>query len=798
MTTNDNNLYPKSVPATNTTVINNDMDVSALTIDQSMKRNRNSSGRNRAESQASPMTKSRSGGDLQDDVSVQSKPSPFSRSSTTDSARSKIPRSLTGDLNDIVNSVARRAGRVPIRPRNQSSDSLSPTSSRRSGDSTTSETKPVRISRQARKTGTRSLSPKKCNLKVLQRINREDLKGVPENSNHGGGVAVDNDPNDNGNENLGAPAKTDGEGGTTVIHIRRLSTMSSRRRMFQLLDAKNLTSFRDLNQVVVGKNNKPRTYMSRLFVTFQDCLLRSNLQAVNVTNRKLESMAVLIHECMSGDSRNYHSVQHVFDISTDFIDKDPIATLAAMFHDSIYHNVDQVLSPTQEKALRGCFQLSTTITGDGSSAAVVSGKLDQMAPMTCRAHMACSEDPSLCMVETIFGYDHGQEITSNSGLNEFLSAVVAVRHLEEHLTKAQCAQIAVCIAATIPFKNKPIVEEEGTDGKKRKTFMQQLYDNLSETNKYFKLEMSDKDMVESIQRAVLLANADVGNFGSDDIYWFLDNTWSLLTETNTTLRRSFLFTVMEFQHSLFKMNGFFHFLSPEAIFASFEGVPSDKEVQQKTDQARHNLEIGKKYVGAKLLSASVLAAFAVLTGGDAPLSLFVGDLPSRHHQSQSINDTLPVDSENPIFFSQDDEDDDAAEEHLDLLVYRILSGGRRSETSFDVKQSPLGAFLYAVVGDRGLRMILDNKTLYPMTEENAKDLLGSLPREVAMYLAKTIASVAVCRAEEIMEVANNLPVKEFNNCKRRSSGLDSIMSQSVANGDSEEGGTVNKKENSGD
>ena len=788
----------------NNAAVMSDMDVSALTTDQSMNHNRKSSTKTSAASPSKSVSRSRSGGDLEEHVSMPSKPSPFSRCLTTESARveqrAKIPRSLTGDLNDIVNSVARSAGRVPIRPRNLSSNSHSPTSPRRSGGSTTSETKSVRISRQARNTKTRSVSPKNRGLKILQRIDREGLKGGPESSGLGGSLGGDNEINDNGSENqsLGASAKIDEEDDTSAVHIRRLSTMSSRRRMFQLLDAKNLTSFRDLNQVVVGKNNKPRTYMSRLFVTFQDCLLRSNLQAVNVTNRKLEAMAVLIHECMSGDSRNYHSVQHVFDISTDFIDKDPIASLAAMFHDCIYHNVDQVLSPTQEEALRGCFQLSTTNMGDGSSTTVASGKLDQTAPMSCRAHMACSRDPSLCMVETIFGYDHGQEITSNQGLNEFLSAVVAVRNLEDHLTKAHCAQIAVCIAATIPFKNKPVVKEEGTDGVKRKTSMQQLYDNFSEANDFFKLEMSDKVMVESIQRAALLANADVGNFGSEDIYWFLDNTWSLLTETNTTLRRSFLFTVMEFQHSLFKMNGFFHFLPPEAIFASFEGVPSDKEVQQKTDQARQNLELGKKYVGAKLLSASVLAAFAVLTGGDAPLSLFVGDLPSRHHQSQSINDTLPVDSEKPIFFSQDDEGDDAAAEHLDLLVYRILSGGRRSETSFDVKQSPLGAFLYAVVGDRGLRMILDNKTLYPMTEESAKDLLGSLPREVALYLAKTIASVAVCRAEEIMEVANNLPVKEFNNCKRRSSGLDSTVSDAVVNGDSEEDIKVEEKLHSGD
>jgi len=497
---------------------------------------------------------------------------------------------------------------------------------------------------------------------------------------------------------------------------------------------------------------------------------------------------------MSGNNRNYHSVQHVFDISQDFTD--PLAILAALFHDAIYHSVDQTLSPQQELALSGCFQMEKDETDDTNG---------MIRSMTCRSHQSCQQDPMLCLVETIFGYEQrGQEITSQDGINEFLSAVLAVRSLKEHLTVQECAKIAVCIAATIPFRNKPTTStttltnpnnDDGTTTTTTKSHMEKLYDNLAKANISFDLKMTQQELVQSIQRGAIMANADVANFGSDDIYYFLDKTWSLLTETNTTLRSSFLFTVMEFQHSLYKMNGFFHFLDPTCIFASYEGVPSSCEIQQKTEQAHANLLMGQKYVGAKLLSASVLAAFAALTGGDAPLSLFVGDLPSRHHQSQSINDGLPVvdDDEQSMYFLDNHEDDgdgdddgddasddfvDDTENHLDLLVYQILTGGRRSETSFDVKQSPLGAFLYGVVGDRGLRMILDNKTLYPMTEENAEALLACLPREVVVYLAKTIASVAICRAEEIMEVVKKIPVKTFDESLAESGSYPPAVSES--------------------
>lgn len=626
------------------------------------------------------------------------------KSQLSQSVRSQT---LTGDLDDIVNSVARRA----VRRKPRTEQAPSPTRRNRAY-SPGAEDKQVRVPRSQRQS---DLDASTQSAPPLGRV--EDEEGI-EDSTMGGSVG--RRPSTRRSNNA----------------LKRMSTVDSRNRFIKMLEAKTLTSFRTLNQRKV-ENNKPQTYMSRLFVTFRDCL--EQLGADDVSDRKLEAMAVLIHECMSGDSRNYHSVQHVFEISKDF-SENPIAVLAAMFHDCIYYNVDGALSPMQEEVLHGCFQLSDAASGNSNASTSHTG-------MTCRAHMKCQTDTALCMVETIFGFEHGEEITGQKGLNEFLSAVVAVRQLHSHLNLAQCAKIAGCIAATIPFKNKPV---EG-----KKTYMEQLFDNMVKTNDYFELGMPEEEIVETVQIAAQVANADIGNFGSDDIYYFLDNTWSLLTETNTTLRRSFLFTVIEFQHSLFKMNGFFHFLDPAAIFASFQNVPDSKEITKLTDQARKNLEMGQKYVGAKLLSASVLAAFATLTGGDAPLSLFVGDLPSRHHQSQSINDALPQAGDKPLFHSDGDDQQD----HLDLVVYQILSGGRRSETSFDVKQSPLGAFLYAVVGDRGLSMILENRNIYPMTENDAVELLSCLPREVVRYLAKTIATVAISRADAIMEVVDNLPVK---------------------------------------
>ena len=232
------------------------------------------------------------------------------------------------------------------------------------------------------------------------------------------------------------------------------------------------------------------------------------------------------------------------------------------------------------------------------------------------------------------------------------------------------------------------------------------------------------------------------------------------------------------------MNGFFtHFLTDaNVIFASFRGVPSKERVDYLTSQASSNLSLGKKYVGAKLLSASVLAAFATLTGGDAPISLFMGDLPSRQHgESQQIDDYLPnpktllstqrgkspsSSSSTTTTASKLDKDD----------VFQILALGRRSDSSFDIKASPLAAFLYAAccnfcVGEEegdeneenedGLSSIINAPNMkqymsYPMTKDHATKLLQSLPQDAIEVIGICIGQLAISRKAAIHDLLTAL------------------------------------------
>jgi len=462
------------------------------------------------------------------------------------------------------------------------------------------------------------------------------------------------------------------------------------------------------NRLLPQTEDTQRTYIARLILRIQTCLQQLGVNITEDVLQKTETMSIFIHESMSISSRNYHSVQHVFDVSHNLTD--PIAVLGALFHDCVYYHVDGGLSQKQSRKLQGAVPQM-----DG----------------TYQANHTTS-DTLLCMVERIFGFTKNQTVTLQTGLNEFLSAVICVRELKSLLELPVLCQIAACIEATIPFRAQV-----------PQTPMHRLYNNLCQVNTTFELNLTDQQLIQAVQRAALLGNADVENFGSNDRLHFLDNTWSLLPESNEALRRQFLYTVQEFQFAVFKMNGFFHFVQADVIFQEFQGVPSRDELGLMKENARRNIEIGRKYMGAKLLSASILAAFAELTGGDAPVSLFMGDLPSRHRVSRRLEDDLPPPPQDNL-------------DHCDTDVYTLLAEGRRCETSFDIRKSPLAAYFYGYLGDAGLEAIFQDMAVHPMTRETAKSLLTRLPREAVQQVAINMAKVALSRAELIHEVVDSL------------------------------------------
>eukprot|EP00527_Entomoneis_sp_CCMP2396_P000853 CAMPEP_0198140930 /NCGR_PEP_ID=MMETSP1443-20131203/4013_1 /TAXON_ID=186043 /ORGANISM="Entomoneis sp., Strain CCMP2396" /LENGTH=528 /DNA_ID=CAMNT_0043803509 /DNA_START=64 /DNA_END=1650 /DNA_ORIENTATION=- len=500
---------------------------------------------------------------------------------------------------------------------------------------------------------------------------------------------------------------------------------------------------------------KRGTYITRLVMTLEECLAKLG---VNTTTHVdllalIERMACLIHESMSVSSRNYHSVQHVFDVAENLIIDEPIAVIAALFHDCVYYHVDGGLSDLQYEKLKGA------VTRAAGAANGVSGCGCLQNTPICEAHKTthCADDTLLCMVEKIFGYSVGQAVNHTNGLNEFLSAIIAVRELAPVLPRPTLAKIACCLEATIPFR--PV------DTKTGESCMDKLFDKMTKVNVDFSLGFSQEEVVTCVQRAADLSGADVLNFGTGDVFWFLDNTWSLLPESNEGLRRSHLYTVQQFQFAVFKMYGFFCFLQPEVIYPFYQNFPAPETIQERVGHASNNLHVGRSYVGAKLLSLSILSAVAELTGGDAPISLFMGDLPSRHTSIASpIGQTGKHDKlsslTGPAGLMGVDLVDEGEEDFSDIKynkdVYEVLSKGRRTESSFDVRQSPLAASFYRALGDADLKQIFVDMKVYPMTADVAWALLRRLPEKIVGDVIQNLSYTAISRTDKILQVLKSL------------------------------------------
>ena len=442
------------------------------------------------------------------------------------------------------------------------------------------------------------------------------------------------------------------------------------------------------------RDRKPPT-LQRLVAMF-----RSALEALghSPAEPELEEWAVLIHASMSGRGRSYHTVEHVFAVSGG---TDPIGVLAVLFHDTVYCEVDGGLPRGLEPHLADALEVE-----DGQ---VELGAFDP------------KDDPLRALVARLFGFTPGQGVTFQSGLNELASALLAVRALRSHLTPSELAQVVTCIEATIPFRPQ---EAEET-----------LASRLAEADREHALGLGEAGVDAAVRRAVNVANRDVGNFAYEDPAAFLSHTWEILPETNPTLRMP-AYTLGEYRQAMARMEGFFGTLDAERVYRVFRGTPPVEELASLLERSRRNLARGTRYLREKLLSARLLETFANLTGGDAPVSLFMGDLP---HEGES--DSLRLEHMLPRLDGPNASD-------VDPDVLRLLEEGRKKESAFDLRHSPLAAYLYARLGDAASDRALAADDGWP--------LLEALPAAHVIEIATLCQPIAVTRASGLAAIVARL------------------------------------------
>jgi len=422
---------------------------------------------------------------------------------------------------------------------------------------------------------------------------------------------------------------------------------------------------------------------------------------------EVERLAVMINRAMTVQARSFHTPEHVFDL----VDSgNPHLTLAALFHDLVYVQVDRGFDPEIAQAV------AASVRADGGEVSIRSGP--------------SAQDESLVMCMRVFGFEPGQKLSPFGGMNEFLSALVLNKSFQGFIRAEDLLPATACIEATIPFR--------ASDAQGRSPAWT-LEGRVGAAGRDVGFALTEERITQIVEWAVDFANRDVANFADQDVARFLDNTWKLLPEMNASLRTQGVYSIRSYRTALQNMEGFLQSLDPRTVFARYGRVPPEDVYEGMTGRATRNVSTAREYLGMKLLTAAILEALAQTSGGDAPMSLFMGDIGGRREGSR-LEDYLPESA--PV-----------AGLAVDSSLHDLLAFGRASASSFDLQNSPLSLWVYLRVGTDGFHALLAEAKRMCTGALAPEDFLRGLPGELVIPIAEGCALMAATRREALERYA---------------------------------------------
>jgi hypothetical protein len=432
----------------------------------------------------------------------------------------------------------------------------------------------------------------------------------------------------------------------------------------------------------------------------------------DVSMHEIERMAMLAHSAMENKHRSYHTSSHVFHVCEGM---DPRQVLAAIFHDVVYYQLDGGF-PQQAAAL-----LEPVVQNENGALVL---------------NAIAGHDTALQLCAGVFGFKPGQTLPLFGGMNEFLSAAVAVRLLQPHLQTRDLIAITACIEATVPFRG---IDAEG------RNFAALLAGRIREQSRKLLTTLSDEEIERHVGQVMLdaikIANRDVDGFAEPNPGKFLSGTWQLIEESNAPLVAGGVYTLQDYRGALSRMEKFMGGLNPENIFHHYGHFPSEAEFARLNEAAGKNLAFSCEYLGVKIISIAIIEALALETGGNCPISMFLGDIRSPYGKPDRVEDFLP-----PV--------DTAADIKPELL--RVLEKGRALESSNDLTASPLTAFIYRCMGHgASLRALQQSKRMFA-GELPAFDFLKSLDPEMTGAVINACVHIAISRREPLRKLQMKL------------------------------------------
>jgi hypothetical protein len=442
------------------------------------------------------------------------------------------------------------------------------------------------------------------------------------------------------------------------------------------------------------------------FITLFSAAFRDLKAAVPMA--EVERLAMLIHHSMDQGRRAYHTSAHVFDMCEGM---NPRQVLATLFHDVVYYQLDGGFPRLADEVL-------SRVARPGKEG-VVLGPVDD-------------GDTGLSICTGIFGFRPGQILPLYGGMNEFLSAVVAVRMLQPRLPLTDLIAIVCCIEATVPFRGS------GADGREP---MDVLAQRVREVVKSLRLSLGEAELARIMNDAVRLANRDVGSFSEADPGTFLSTTWLLIEESNAPLAAVGVYSIQDYRGALSRMEKFLGTLNPDHVFHRHRDTPGAAEFEALRDAARRNLRFAADYLGAKLLGIGIVEALALASGGDGPVSMFLGDIRSREGRPDRAEDFLPV---------------APGVEHPNSALLTVLEGGRAKESARDLTDSPLTAFVYRCLGEDGTAAAAREVKKMFAGDLAPLDFLKGLDRQLVRAVTGACARIALSRREALLALEKTI------------------------------------------
>lgn len=427
--------------------------------------------------------------------------------------------------------------------------------------------------------------------------------------------------------------------------------------------------------------------------------------AVPISSLTLERFAVMVYRAMAAQTRKFHTLDHVFALADP---TDPIQSLAALFHDLVYYQVDLGFSVGLQE--------------------LIMPYIEQKNGEIFVAYQPNEKSRGFIFALQIFGLRPGDHLSLTNGLNEFLSALVMVKKLEEIVRENDLLKLIVCLEATIPFRGKNAQNESHFD---------LLETRLHSVNCTFALTMSQAEIEQTLTTAVTFANKDVANFAEADVAKFLDHTWKLLPEANVALRSPELYSISEYRQALQRMEVFLGALNPDCIFHQYRNAPTEHELQPLIAFANYNISTAREYLHMKLLATAVLEALAEVSGGDAPLSLFMGERSQQGEPVRKLEDYLPP-AQSPDFADES-------------TIFMLLDRGLLSEPSFDIKNSPLSVFLYTNLGPVKIKQLLSFSQELFNGRMKPREFLAKIDCSIVAVIARASSLMVKTRREQLLE-----------------------------------------------